>query len=55
MTAVTAPPRAQRAAAFLVLVLGLLLSGCREIPEASSATYQPAEVTELAGLDVKQV
>jgi hypothetical protein len=55
MIALTAPPRARRGAALLVLVLGLLVSGCREIPEASSATYQPAEVTELAGLDVKQV
>jgi hypothetical protein len=50
-------PRARRAApaVLLVLVAGLLLSGCRQIEEASAATYQPAKVTEVANLDVKQV
>ena len=57
MNAIAAPPRARRAAraALLALVLGLLLSGCREIEEATLATHQPAQVTELAGSDVKQV
>ena len=49
-------PRARQALAVLVvLVVGLLLSGCRQIEEVSAATYQPAKVTEVANLDVKQV
>lgn len=57
MNAHALPPRARQAAqaALLVLVAGLLLSGCRQIEEVSSATYQPAKVTEVANLDVKQV
>ena len=57
MNAHVPPPRARRAAqtVLLVLVAGLLLSGCRQIEEASAATYQPAEVSEVANLDVKQV
>ena len=51
------PPRARQAAQAVlpVVVAGLLLSGCRQIEEVSAATYQPAEVSEVANLDVKQV
>lgn len=57
MNASAAHPRARRAvrATLLALALGLLLPGCREIEEATVATHQPAQVTELAGSDVKQV
>ena len=57
MNAHVLPPRARQAAQAVlpVLVAGLLLSGCRQIEEVSAATYQPAEVSEVANLDVKQV
>lgn len=57
MNAHVLPPRARHAAQAVlpVLVAGLLLSGCRQIEEVSAATYQPAEVSEVANLDVNQV
>ena len=57
MNARVLPPRARQAAqaVLLVLVAGLLLSGCRQIEEASAATHQPAKVTEVENSDVKQV
>ena len=57
MNAHVLPPRARQAAhaVLLALVAGLLLSGCQQIAEVSAATYQPAKVTEVANLDVKQV
>ncbi|MGA8209856.1 MAG: hypothetical protein WB798_06845 [Nocardioidaceae bacterium] len=33
----------------------LLLSGCGGVNHATAAVHQPAEVTEVAGLDVKRV
>lgn len=52
---VTARGRRTAPTALVVLVVVLLLSGCREIQEVSAATYQPAHVTDVANLDGKQV
>ena len=47
--------RGAASAAPAVVVLGLLLSGCSQVAAESAAVYQPAEVTEVDGRDVKQV
>lgn len=38
-----------------VLSVGLLVSGCKEVEDASAPVHQPAIVADVDGLDVKRV
>jgi hypothetical protein len=48
------PPR-RVVGVLTALVVGLVITGCKEIEETSAPVHQPAKVEEVAGLDVKRV